>query len=200
MKYVHQLSISKDYILQNKVFDIYALHKIVYSHFEQTRSEQELKQSVSSGIQWKEIVDTPHSKRILIFSDRPAIPNEGIELVSKTIPANLLNHSTYSFDVVVNPTYKNKGEKNYTACTNHEAVTDWFMRRAALWGIEINTITIEKITTHKIKKNSPMKHVQAHVRGTLKVIDQDKFKLAFNKGIGRSRSYGCGLLQILPIS
>ena len=32
------------------------------------------------------------------------------------------------------------------------------------------------------------------------LIDQEKFKLAFNKGIGRSRSYGCGLLQILPIS
>lgn len=200
MKFVHQLTIPKEFVLKNKVFDIYSLHKIVYSHFELTRSDDELKQSNASGIQWKVISDLPECKRILIFSDRPAIPNDGIQIQSKVVPENLLIHSAYTFDVVVNPTYKANGEKNYRACVTPEAVKDWMLRRAELWGVDINSISIETISTHKIKKQSAMKLVQAHVKGSFTVTDRAKLKDAFNKGIGRSRTYGCGLLQILPIS
>ena len=40
---------------------------------------------------------------------------------------------------------------------------------------------------------------QAHVSGQLQVIDRDRFQESFAQGIGRGRSFGCGLLQIVPL-
>lgn len=40
---------------------------------------------------------------------------------------------------------------------------------------------------------------QAHVQGVLQVLDLELFTKSFTHGIGRGRSYGCGLLQIVPL-
>ena len=50
------------------------------------------------------------------------------------------------------------------------------------------------------KDNSKVTLSQADLRGTLEVTDKDIFSESFANGIGRGRAFGCGLLQIIPVS
>jgi CRISPR system Cascade subunit CasE len=40
---------------------------------------------------------------------------------------------------------------------------------------------------------------KAHIQGYLRVTDRQAFMTAFSRGVGRGRTFGCGLLQIVPI-
>jgi len=57
-----------------------------------------------------------------------------------------------------------------------------------------------EIQQFKDKQQRQVTIAQAHIQGVLSIADQTQFKRSFTQGIGRARAYGCGLLQIVPLT
>ncbi|MNN97956.1 CRISPR associated protein [compost metagenome] len=56
-----------------------------------------------------------------------------------------------------------------------------------------------EVLQFKDKQQNPVTLAQAHLQGQLSVTDREQFRNSFVQGIGRGRTFGCGLLQIAPL-
>lgn len=190
-----------------KITSPYSLHRVVYSLFEDVRSEQEKQTSTSSGILYADQGGDYKSRKILLLSNRP--PQEKVdgqygEVQSKAISDSFLNHTHYRFKVIVNPTKRDSASRKLVPIRGREAVHDWFAERAKTsWGFEVlpDQLQVDSINVlqFKDKNQRDITMAQAQVQGTLKVTDQQQFINSFSQGIGRGRAFGCGLLQLVPL-
>lgn len=190
-----------------KITDPYSLHRVVYSLFEDVRSEQEKQASSTSGILYAEQTGDYKSRKILLLSNRS--PKEKVdgkygEVQSKAISDSFLHHSNYRFKVIVNPTKRDSASRKLVPIRGREAIHDWFTKRAKTsWGFEVlpDQLQVDSINVLQFKDKSQrdITMAQAQVQGTLKVTDQQQFINSFSQGIGRGRAFGCGLLQLVPL-
>jgi len=56
-----------------------------------------------------------------------------------------------------------------------------------------------EVLQFKDKQQNPVTLAQAHLQGQLRITDAAQFRNSFTQGIGRGRTFGCGLLQIAPL-
>lgn len=191
-----------------RITDAYSLHRVVYSLYEDVREAGQKTASEASGILYADQGGDHKGRNILMLADRaPADSVNGqYGLVrSKIVPDNFLQHPKYRFKVIVNPTRRDSVSRKLMPVRGRESVFDWFTERASSsWGFNVSArhLQVEHIDVQQFKDKQ--KHevtiAQAHVTGLLSITDQDKFKQSFTLGIGRARAYGCGLLQIVPIT
>lgn len=206
--YASVLELNRSDIKALRVTDCYSLHRVVYSLFEDVRADPDKAASVSSGIQWADKGGNFNSRQILILSDRA--PAEAIDgkfgtVRTKPLPGAFLDHQLYRFTVIVNPVTRNNATRKLVPVKGREAIADWFLQRAqASWGFAVDQSTME---IHKIdvlqfndKAQRTVTLQQAHITGFMRVSDPDTFEKSFRNGIGKGRSFGCGLLQIIPIT
>ena len=189
-----------------RISDVYSLHRVVYNLFEDVRSPDEKIESVSSGILWADQGGDFQGRKILLLSNRAPIPRisgqHGI-VVSKVIAPEFLNHNSYRFKVIVNPTRRSNANRNLLPIKGREEIAKWFLDRAPTsWGFSAlpSNLQIDRTQTlqFQAKSNRTVTLAQAHIQGILSVTDVDRFRLSFATGIGRGRAFGCGLLQIVP--
>ncbi|TKD34326.1 type I-E CRISPR-associated protein Cas6/Cse3/CasE [Azotobacter chroococcum] len=126
------------------------------------------------------------------------------EVCSKPIPAGFLKHQRYRFKVLVNPTRRTSASGKLLPVKGREAIGQWFCERSeSSWGFRVDAerLQVERIEVlcFADKHRNPVTIAQAHVQGQLVVTDRSRFRLAFSQGIGRARTFGCGLLQIVPL-
>ncbi len=194
-----------------KITDAYSLHRIVYDLFDDIRSDQDKQKSVSSGILYADKGGDFYGRKILMLSNRaPNMPEHG-ELLVKKIAASFLDHSHYRFEVVINPTKREKLQRDglgkkvsgkVIAIRERDQIAQWFIDKAPQWGfeaspahLEVGTITVKRF----VKNGQVITQGQASLLGRLTVTDPEKFIRSFQQGIGRGRAFGCGLLQIVPL-
>lgn len=190
-----------------KMTDPYVLHRIVYSLFDDVRSMEEKQGSSPSGFLYADQGGDFQERRVLLLSDRrPKSQVSGGygEVSSKPIPDRFLNHGTYRFKVVVNPTRRDSASRKLVSVRGRKAIADWFAERARpSWGFAISREHLQvgrvEVLEFKSKKEHPITLAQAHIEGVLQVEHPEKFSRSFRQGIGRARAFGCGLLQIVPI-
>ncbi|MGB0468949.1 MAG: type I-E CRISPR-associated protein Cas6/Cse3/CasE, partial [Pontibacterium sp.] len=190
-----------------KITDPYSLHRVVYSLFDDVRTDSEKNASVSSGILWADQGGDFHSRRILLLSDRqPACAVNQVfgEVASKLITPDFLEHKNYQFKVIVNPVRRSNASRKLLPVKGRHDISSWFMDRAVKsWGFSPSetNFQVDKVQVLQFsdKAKRPVTLAQAHLQGTLKVTDREQFKQSFSAGIGRGRAFGCGLLQIVPI-
>ncbi|MFY4659240.1 type I-E CRISPR-associated protein Cas6/Cse3/CasE [Scardovia wiggsiae] len=79
----------------------------------------------------------------------------------------------------------------------------WLLRRSASYGFEVigSNDNPECIVSQRRKekfthKNSTVTLVTAQFDGRLRILDAEKFVSALTHGIGRAKSFGCGLLTV----
>ncbi len=187
-----------------RVTDPYSIHRVVYSLFEDTRSEDEKRASKPSGILYADKGGDFKQRQILLLSDREPMQPEYGELVSKAIPDGFLDHQRYGFEVTVNPTRRDGASRKLVPVKGREAVAEWFAERAEnSWGFEVNPeyLQIQRLGVQQFKKgDQTLTHGSATLKGELRVIDRERFIRSFRQGIGRGRAFGFGLLQIVPLS
>ena len=163
----------------------------------------EKKGSAPSGIQWRLAEGHRDQTRVLILSKvPPSTPMFG-NLETKELPDGFLDSRYYRFYVRVNPSIFHHVSRNVEPVRGDENIIQWFADRAPRWGFSVDPgaveVTSKKVVTFR-KDNSKVTLSQADLRGTLEVTDKDIFSESFANGIGRGRAFGCGLLQIIPVS
>jgi len=190
-----------------RITDAYSVHRVVYSLFEDVRSDAQKAGSESSGILYADQGGDFHQRTILLLSDRaPASSVDGRHGVvrSRAIPDGFLCHGRYRFKVIVNPTRRDSASRKLVPVKGHESVSDWFMERASKsWGFAVSPrrLQIDRIQALQFKDKAQRSVTlsQATVQGVLDVTDPEQFQHSFRRGIGRGRAFGCGLLQLVPL-
>lgn len=189
-----------------KITDPYSLHRVVYSLYEDIRSTKEKKASQPSGLLYADQGGDVNGRRILLLANRePMARVDGKygEVQSKAIPDDFLEYDRYTFKVVINPTRRDGSSRKIMPIKGREAIAAWFANRAVKnWGfdvisesLQVNQVNVKNFIAQGAHK---VTLAQANLQGVLKVNDIEKFTNSFHQGIGRSRAFGCGLLQIVP--
>lgn len=189
-----------------RITDPYSLHRVVYSLYEDVRTETEKKASQTSGLLYADQGGDVHGRRILLLADRPpaeCIDGQHGQVQSKTIDAAFLDYSRYRFKVVMNPTRRDNASGKLKPVKGRDAIADWFASRAtASWGFTVAPLSlqVDKVEVQRFtaQNNHPVTLAKAQLQGVLQVTDAQQFKTSFRQGIGRGRAFGCGLLQIVP--
>lgn len=190
-----------------RITDPYSLHRVVYSLYEDVRSEEEKSASQTSGILYADQGGDFQSRRILLLADRmPAecIDGQYGQVQSKPIAESFLGHDRYRFKVIVNPTRRDSASRKLLPVKGRETIAEWFCERALQsWGFRVSRehLQVDRVDVlrFKDKQQQPVTLAQAHVQGQLEVTDRAQFHNSFARGIGRARTFGCGLLQIVPL-
>ena len=178
---------------KNKTMDGYTIHRVVYELFP---GESRDFLFVDKGGDF-------HARQILILSERsPEIPQYG-EIQSKLIADSFLEHDNYGFEVTLNPTKRDKQTGKTVAIRGRENLHQWFLGKAPTLGFEIQAESLEirhaGVQTFDLGNGKIVTHNSASFVGKLKVTDRGKFQQSFRKGIGRAKSFGFGLFQIIPL-
>lgn len=189
-----------------RITDPYSLHRVVYSLYEDVRSEAAKAASEASGILYADQGGDFYGRKILLLADRsPAdcIDGQYGEVCSKPISDDFLEHAQYRFKVIVNPTRRDSASGKLLPVKNREAIADWFYERASGWGFQVSAEHLQVDRLDVLQFPARQQHTvtlaQAHLQGQLQVSDRDLFYRSFRRGIGRGRAFGCGLLQIVPL-
>lgn len=184
--------------------DAYSLHRVVYDLFDDVRSESEKQQAVSSGILYVDKGGDFRGRKILMLSNRqPNAPIHG-EISMRKIADDFLDYSDYRFEIVINPTKRQSSGGKLVPLRTREDIANWFLEKAPQWGFEVSKahLEVEEISIKRFLDKTKLHKItqaQARILGRLTVTDKTKFVKSFQQGIGRGRSFGCGLLQIVPI-
>lgn len=202
------LHLDRKAVQRLKIKDIYGLHKAVYSLFPDVRSVEEKQGSTPSGFIYADQGGDYKSRKILLLSDRQPIAKiqgEYGEVQSKPISAEFLQYDTYRFKVTVNPTRRDSASRKLVPVKGREAIAEWFTERAEQsWGFKVVPSQLQVDSTDvlqfKDKEQRSITLAQAKIQGVLQVADRKNFIQSFSQGIGRGRAFGCGLLQIAPIT
>ncbi len=189
-----------------KVKDTYSLHRVVYSLFEDIRDSEEKGASTRSGIQWVDKGGDAYGRQILMLSNRrpkAAIDGAHGEVICKPVPEAFLSHGKYRFEVLINPVRRDNKTRKLMPAKGREAIADWFAARAEnSWGFSVSKPQLQ-VGNIRVLQFEKAEHSvtlqQAKLNGYLIVTDTDAFSQSVAKGIGRARSFGCGLLQIVPV-
>jgi CRISPR system Cascade subunit CasE len=202
------LNLSRKDVSTLKITDPYSIHRVVFSLFEDVRSEADKNAGVSSGILFADRGGDHESRRILMLSNRP--PASSVEgqhgvVNSKVLGDEFLTHSAYNFSIIINPTWQSAVTRKLVPVKGRNNISTWFCERApASWGFSVNPESVRvnniDVLSFKSKTGQPITLAQAHIQGELRVTDSVAFRKSFTHGIGRGRAFGCGLLQIVPIA
>ena len=191
-----------------RVTDPYSLHRVVYGLYPDVRDDAAKTASTASGILWADQGGDIRGRKILLLADRaPADQTEGgygKVQACRPFADDFLGHDRYGFKVIVNPTRRDSKSGKLLPIKGREAIAAWFAERAqASWGFAVASehLQVERIEVlqFKDKAQRSVTLAQAHVCGQLQVTDRAQFQKSFTQGIGRGRSFGCGLLQIVPM-
>ncbi len=208
MMFASVLNLDRKAVKHLKIKDPYAVHRVVYSLFDDVRSSNEKKRDRWSGIVYADQGGTFYGRQILMVSNRmPAPQVEGGygTVETKTIDTAFLGYETYRFKVIINPCIRDNKTRRLIPMKNRDAVMQWFLERSERsWGflaksrhLQVNNI---EVLQFKGKNHDQITLSRATLEGVLYVVNKEKFSTAFQQGIGRGRAFGCGLLQIVPQS
>ena len=175
--------------------DRYSIHKAVYSLFPKEDNDERDFLFVEKDGDWNE-------RNILIISRRaPALPAFG-EIQTKEIPQTFLQWDCYGFEITLNPTKRDNSTGKITAVRGKEQLSKWFFDKAPSLGFSVDAagLQISNEGVVRFNKNgSECTYNTATFIGKLKVTDRNQFINSFEKGIGRAKGFGFGLLQLLPL-
>ncbi|NNM51053.1 MAG: type I-E CRISPR-associated protein Cas6/Cse3/CasE [Pseudomonadales bacterium] len=190
-----------------RVTDLYSLHRVVYSLYEDVRTEIAKADGETSGILFADQGGDFFGRKILLLANRmPATCLEGQygEVLSKQINDSFLEYERYRFKVIVNPSYRDAASHKRVPVKGREAIGDWFLKKSEQsWGfrassehLQVDRVDVQKF---KAKQQCSITIAQAQVQGQLCVTNREKFRNSFCRGIGSGRAFGCGLLQMVPL-
>ena len=186
-------------IKKYKLRDTYSYHKFIYNMFDNTRvSMQE-----SSGFLWS-LEDHGNFKEVIILTKKePNITDDLSKFKLITVPEKLFDFENFNFKICINPVKRR--ENKAIPLTTPTEIISWFSAYMSKKGmtIDMNMLSLDKLWVDKFTKGNLGEHTvtinKCILSGILHVNDKDLFINAFSNGLGREKSFGCGLLRLSPI-
>jgi CRISPR system Cascade subunit CasE len=178
-----------------KITDPYSVHRTVYSLFPKTGEGERDFLFADKGGGFNE-------RRILILSKRPPLQPEHGSVDPKDIPGSFLNWDCYGFETRLNPVKREKGGGKIVPIRGRENLLEWFCVKSESWGFTTDreSLQIQGSGVQSFEKqNGEVTQNVAVFIGTLKVKDRPLFVKSFEEGIGRGKSFGFGLLELIPL-
>lgn len=132
----------------------------------------------------------------------------------KKITQSFLQHKHYFFDLKVNPiktitqieSDEQGGQKKYSKripLVKKEDLQSWLERKALLGGFIIDnrkSLDIGPVIKNYFQKeNNFVCHGSVIFKGLLTVNDNDLFAKTYSQGIGSAKSFGFGLMLLVPL-
>jgi len=105
----------------------------------------------------------------------------------------------FQFRLKANPSKRDQETGKTIGLFHQPDQLAWLERRAPQHGftlLNVDTIPTPNVFGLKGKGTSPIRIVTVLYQGVLQITDPALFSAAIQQGIGRGRSYGCGLLSI----
>lgn len=205
--YASALHLDRKAVKALKITDAYSLHRVVYSLFDDIRSDQEKQSHIPNGIAYADQGGDFQGRKVLMVSNRqPAeqVAGQYGQVITKVISPDFLEHRHYRFKVQVNPVRKDKASGQRVAVIGRDQVAQWFAERAPKsWGFSVDPHTLQvdhiEVLQFTDKTQRPVTLGRATLQGQLTVTEPTVFAQSFKNGIGKGRAFGCGLLQIVPM-
>lgn len=175
-----------------KLNNIYETHKFVYNLFSCKSNER--------TCLWSEL----SSDTILIISTtkpKDKLGHVKLNMVTHEVTKSFFEKGKFSFDITVNPTYRDAASRRTVPILDNQHVEQWFITKSSSLGFVVESMTVESMKTQIFTKhtNDTLTINMSKIKGTLTVTNVDTFMKTFVKGIGRSKAFGCGLIGIVPI-
>ncbi len=153
----------------------------------------------------------PGSQIILVQSDIVPgwnrLPQDYLEHHDTKSLALMLTHimvgMTLQFRLKANPSKREHGTGKTRAINHRAEQVAWLERQAAHHGfnlLDVDVVPVPNIYGRKVKTSAPIKIIGVLYQGALQVSNPELFTHALRCGIGRGRSYGCGLLSIARLN
>jgi len=135
-----------------------------------------------------------------MFSNRePIKPKWCSDIKCKNIDAKAANvGDSFLFDIVIHPAESKTGKGVVTI--PFENIPEWFYKKCKSNGFSISDVAIGDPVIHNVVRpqNKGGRHLiqEVMICGQLIVDDKELFEKAYTQGIGRSRSFGFGMLML----
>ena len=113
---------------------------------------------------------------------------------------NIENGQYYRFDILVNPIKTSENKRFFLREEKDRRA--WLSRKAEQSGFNLEQVregvpnTIKGV--HTKDKGASFSFQSVGYQGILRVTDKEKFRSAWENGIGKEKAYGQGLLMLLP--
>jgi CRISPR system Cascade subunit CasE len=116
---------------------------------------------------------------------------------------NLRPDRIFQFRLKANPSKRNKETRKIIGLFYEPDQINWLERQAKRHGFTLQGVNVTptpNVFGKKSKESSPIKIFTVLYQGILQVEDPFLFFKTIQDGVGRGRSYGCGLLSIARIT
>ncbi|MDD5651198.1 MAG: type I-E CRISPR-associated protein Cas6/Cse3/CasE [Candidatus Nanoarchaeia archaeon] len=177
-----------------KTGDLYRSHQIIYGLFPDSKHRDFV--FLDKGTTYNE-------KKFLIISKQvPKVPEYG-EILIKKIPDLFFQKNKYKFETVLNPvkTLRTVDGTTKKPVIGIEQLSSWFLEKSQYWGFKVDSLSVSKTCAIEFfRKGENLILNSCTFSGILTVVNRSKFIESFENGIGRSRGFGFGLLQLVPIN
>lgn len=199
--YAAKLILQPSAVLRLQLKDPYSIHKVVMDLYDLNRDFEQQHASTSSGVQWVDKGEHIYGREIQLLSLMPprklSFPDD-IAFDWKTVPETYLQHRFYKFSIVANPCRMSGGKR--IGLIAEPDIACWFEEKAKKGGFIVRSMEIFQNKYCKFYKGkSLISFAHAKISGHLEVTDQLLFEKTVEKGIGKGRAFGFGLLQLVAI-
>jgi len=165
-----------------------------------------------SGLLFR-VDETEQTSTLLVQAASPPNPERlptgyGHTEVKNLAPmfAALRNGLTVRYRITVNPakrqrlSLEDRNKRGKIMPLAGAEADQWWTRRAAEAGLHLHTLlpTPQRLVRSPAQHIAPIRHSLIRYDGTATVTDPEALATALLNGIGRSKSYGAGLLSLAP--
>ena len=183
----------------NNVFDVYTVHKLVYSLF--PKKENSANEFLYMDTDMR---GTSREKQILLVSNVEPQSLPLGRLSCEELPEGFLEQEMYGFEIIANPVKRDakSGKLQAIRSNNPAEQANWFCAKAEKSGfkVEAGSLSIGHTDVLSFDKDGMSVTIaRTQFTGRLRVTERQLFKKTFCQGFGRGKAFGCGLLRIVPL-
>lgn len=199
--YAAKLILQPSAVLRLQLKDPYSIHKVVMDLYDLNRDFEQQHASTPSGVQWVDKGEHIYGREIQLLSLMPpkklSFP-EDVAFDWKAVPENYLQHRFYKFSIVANPCRMAGGKR--IGLIAESDIAEWFSEKANKGGFIVRSMEIFQNKYCKFYKDKNLvSFAHTKISGHLEVTNQSLFEKTVEKGIGKGRAFGFGLLQLAVI-
>ena len=181
--------------------DPYSIHRIVMDLYDIKRDFDERHASTPSGIQWVDNGEHIFGREILLLSamaPREIRLPDDIAFAWKELPDDFFDHQIYKFSTVINPCRIVNGKR--FGLIREPDVLAWFSDKSEKGGFAVRSAIVSQNGYCTFRKNDKtLSFARAKISGYLEVRDARLFSRTVERGIGKGRAFGFGLLQLAVV-